>query len=343
MTKSVAILGCGPTGLLAAHAAAMLGWNFRIYSKKRKSFLFGSQYLHEPIPGMTDPVAAVVGYNLVGTPEGYRQKVYGESYDGTVSPEDLAQDHYAWDIRATYDKLWDAYSGEVEEWEIVLPMYKSSLYGRLSGHDLVISTVPRKIWAEQGDTFASQKVWAIGDAPELGQEVPFAPAQDFQIICDGTDDVGWYRLSKVFGYTTIEWPENRKPPIPNIAIVEKPLWHDSKAASDFVHIGRYGAWQKGVLTTDAFRQAIKVLGEDRISGPQRRKPGVTVANEYYEQLDSDGNHVAYHQATDEQQAALDEMRKIQDERSEWKAHNRERYKTPEEFRVAFCEHFGIDG
>ena len=50
----VAILGCGPTGLVAAHACAMKHIPFVIFSKKRKSFLFGSQYLHEPIPGVIE-------------------------------------------------------------------------------------------------------------------------------------------------------------------------------------------------------------------------------------------------------------------------------------------------
>ncbi|WQY91177.1 oxidoreductase [Mycobacterium phage Benzema] len=265
--KSVAILGCGPSGLLVAHAAAMLGWDFRIYSKKRKSFLFGSQYLHEAIPGMTDPVAAIVAYNLVGTPEGYRQKVYGAGYDGSVSPEDLEHDHYAWNIRTTYDKLWNAYHDEIVD-VVIDKRWESAEFFRNGSTDfrpdLIISTVPRKIWANPGDVFASQKVWAIGDAPELGQTVPFEPKQDNTIICDGTADVGWYRLSKVFGYTTIEWPHDRKPPIPNMAEVEKPLWHNSSGASDFIHIGRYGAWEKGVLTTDAFHQAMKYLGQDKL-------------------------------------------------------------------------------
>jgi hypothetical protein len=192
--------------------------------------------------------------------------VYGADWDGTVSPEDYDHDHYAWDIRATYDKLWQAYEHEISPCEFIsghLGNYSFQMEG--SEPDLVISTVPRKIWAQPGDVFTSQKVWAIGDAPELGQEVPFAPTQDFTVICDGTPDVGWYRLSKVFGYTTIEWPHDRKPPLPGISEVEKPLGHNSTAASDFIHLGRYGAWEKGVLTTDVFRQALKILGEDRIS------------------------------------------------------------------------------
>lgn len=79
-------------------------------------------------------------------------------------------------------------------------------------------------------------------------------------MCDGTALVGWYRLSQVFGYATIEWPGDKKPPVGNVAPVLKPLGHNSEQASDFIHLGRYGKWQKGVLTTDAFNEAMKVLG-----------------------------------------------------------------------------------
>jgi len=264
VTKSVAILGCGPSGLMVAHAAAMLGWDFRIYSKKRKSQLFGSQYLHNPIPGMTDGPAAIVEYHLEGTPEEYRRKVYGPSWDGTVSPEDLEQDHYAWDIRQTYDKMYAAYEAEIQDQSFDTVGERAGISLWLKGnHDLVISTVPRKIWANPGDQFLSSRVWAYGDAPELGQHTPFRP-RDFTVICDGTKDVGWYRASNIFGHCTIEWPEDSKPPLDGISLVEKPLSHNSTAASDFIHLGRYGAWQKGVLTTDVFYQAMTALAGDKL-------------------------------------------------------------------------------
>lgn len=258
--KSVAILGCGPSGLMVAHAAEMLGWDFQVYSKKRKSHLFGSQYLHKPIPGMTECHAAIVEYHLEGTPEEYRRKVYGDSWDGTVSPEDLEHDHYAWDIRQTYDKMWEVYEDQI--YELHAENVRSDMHS-FPGRDLVISTVPRKLWAQPGDQFLSSKVWAYGDAPELGQLAPFRP-KDFTVICDGTKDVGWYRASNVFGYCTIEWPENNRPPLRGAQLVEKPLSHNSTAASDFIHLGRYGAWEKGVLTTDVFDKALETLAGDRM-------------------------------------------------------------------------------
>ena len=244
---------------MVAHAAAMNGWNFRIYSKKRKSRLFGAQYLHEPIPGMTEEPAALVQYHLEGTPEEYRKKVYGDEWDGTVSPEDVAESHYAWNIRETYDRMYSAYGKEIDSCYIT-PI-ATPIAIRQAGYDLVISTVPRKLWAEPGDHFLSTNVWAIGDAPELGIQTPFRPA-NFTVICDGTDDVSWYRASNIFGYSTIEWPGHTRPPLDGVSLVEKPLAHNSKAASDFIHLGRFGAWRKGVLTTDVFREALKIFEQD---------------------------------------------------------------------------------
>lgn len=259
VAKKIAIFGCGPAGLLAAHAASINGCDFEIFSKKRKSHLFGSQYLHEPIPNVTGE-CEIVEYTLFGSPESYRQKVYGADWDGSVSAEDLEHQHYAWDIRSSYDTLWDMYSEYIRDSE-VRSVAQIDDEINLDRFDDVISTIPRTVWGQRGDQFLSSDVYAIGDAPELDQEVPFSPQQDFLIVCDGTDDVSWYRLSKVFGYTTIEWPGAVKPPVSGVARVRKPLRYipsGKNAADSFHHIGRYGKWQKGVLTTDAFRDAMSI-------------------------------------------------------------------------------------
>ena len=54
---NVAVLGCGPAGLIAAWAAEQAGADVQIYSKKVQSIIPGSQYLHGPIPGVSSPYA----------------------------------------------------------------------------------------------------------------------------------------------------------------------------------------------------------------------------------------------------------------------------------------------
>src|SRR3982751_4431903 len=102
-----AVLGCGPTGLLAVHgmvrSAMSLGGielEIRVYSTKRKSPLYGCQYLHEEIPGLNADVMNV-WYGLRGSVEDYRAKVYDSegADDVAVSPQLMETSHQAWNIR----------------------------------------------------------------------------------------------------------------------------------------------------------------------------------------------------------------------------------------------------
>jgi hypothetical protein len=234
-------------------------------ASRSHSYMAHSTYISPP---------KLVKYQMRGTPEGYRRKVYGDDWDGTVSPEDLLEEHYAWDLRAGYDWLWREYNDEICHMEIHKGLHEVTTPWTGGQHDLVISTVPRKIWAMPRDQFLSTKVWALGDAVDT-QRVYLYRADEFTVICDGTIDNDWYRVSNIFGYCTMEWPSERSPfgdtftdlpPARGASIVEKPLSHNSTAASDFVHLGRYGAWEKGVLTSDVFYQAMQVYAKDSING-----------------------------------------------------------------------------
>lgn len=273
----VAILGCGPTGLLAAHACHLEGVDFEIWSKKRKSYLFGSQYLHEHIPGITHEDDFVnVKYITRGSPEAYRRKTHGKWWDGHIAPEDFEPDHHAWNIRQAYDELWMRYGHSVEDYEI--PRFDALRSRGFSSHtavnydlslkeyDLVVSTVPRDIWKVDGEEFIFSEGWALGDAPERGQFIPMQ-CDDNTIICDGTDEVSWTRVSRVFGYGTVEWPHHAaQPPIPGISRVTKPLHYrassqNANPTADWLHVGRYGKFEKGVVVTDAFHDVTNRLRE----------------------------------------------------------------------------------
>src|SRR4051812_38354175 len=109
----IAVLGCGPAGMMAAAGAVEAaldyeGGDIAIFSRKRKSELFGAQYLHKPIPWATPPKEVTVDYRIIGEPADYKRKVYGNGWLGAVSPEDLQEPHPGWDIRETYDNLWRA-------------------------------------------------------------------------------------------------------------------------------------------------------------------------------------------------------------------------------------------
>ena len=260
MTKRVAILGCGPAGLMVAHAAQMSDWALQIYSKKQKSQLHGAQYLHQSIPKIDCGGPNQVSYKLRGTPEEYRRKVYGEVWDGTVSPEDFMEEHSAWDLRSAYDWLWKQF----EPWIVHCDLGLQGYAFNHQQYDLIISTVPRTAWDDDNSHFERIQIWALGDKDPDGG---LASQPDFTVVCDGTDLCNWYRSAKIFGRSTLEWPYKPlwlKPPMHGAVIVTKPLRYTGNSAPDFIHLGRYGAWEKGILTSDVFFQAMKILAEDRI-------------------------------------------------------------------------------
>lgn len=264
----VAVLGCGPTGLLAAHgvrqASETLGLevDISIYSAKRKSELFGCQYLHSSIPGLALDFERVE-YKLVGGLEGYRRKVYGDGEDIEVSPELLTNMHTAWDIRQAYDQLWEMYEPAITDYYFSSGSWQL-LDRRLQGNgtNLVFSSLPAPVLCRETPEckFESQMVWAAGDAPALGRWAPMpATIPPRTIVCNGDPVVEWYRASQVFGHGTIEWPDEVQPPR-GASRVNKPIRTSCRCNPAVQRVGRYGRWQKGVLSDSAYFHAFSAVG-----------------------------------------------------------------------------------
>jgi hypothetical protein len=247
--------------MFAAHAMTLKGWNFRIFTKvNRKSEMFGAQYLHEPIPGLSRAGGTPLAYLLFGSATEYRRKVYGDMPVPAVSPESLVGRHEAWDIREAYGRAWDLYSGRIEE---IGPIGPDKLDALVFTHrpKRVFSTIPAPALCYRTHGFRQRPVWAVGDAPERGIWAPTAVA-DMTIVCNGEAEPHWYRAARVFGYSTVEWPDGPKPPLSEVAQINKPIDTDCDC---FMHIkglhrlGRFGRWQKGILSHHSFAMAMAVL------------------------------------------------------------------------------------
>lgn len=248
---------------MAAHAYSIDGHDVLIYSKKRKSEMYGAQYLHRPIPGMTPGAAFKVDYRLDGTPEDYRAKVYGSDSRMPVSPEEFTEPHDGWDIRGTYNELWKTYGEYVQDIDLN-PIVLRGLVETLRP-DRVASTVPKPLLCDDDShTFAAQRVWAIGDAPERGVFCPITVAKN-TVVCVGEKTPAYYRAANIEGYRTAEWPHQSKPPIQNVSEIDKPLWNNCTCWEDVLHLGRFGKWQKGVLSHEAFQEA---QHDSRLTGVQ---------------------------------------------------------------------------
>lgn len=265
----VAIFGSGPSGLIAAHAVVTQGHalphEVSIFSRGEKSPLYGCQYLHKPIPAIDCGIGVTVSYQLQGSPQMYHRKVYGEQHVTSVSPEDYGGEHQAWDIRKVYDQLWDAWKPRIKTGIVDHPSPEDFWSIFATEYDKVISTIPRDSWCrDQSHHWTSSQIYAIGDAPDLGLRTPFRAARDNSVICNSDPHVGWYRMSRVFDFSTIEWPGTKKPPIPRVAKVFKPISTncDCYAKDDddvswgdrILFAGRYGEWKKGVLAHHVYDQ-----------------------------------------------------------------------------------------
>ena len=260
MTIKVAVLGCGPAGLMAAWGAQSVTpeAHVRVFSRFIKSDMFGAQYLHKPIPGVPVSESITVRYTLDGTAEGYRDKVYGRMpFIGDVSVEALEPDHEAWDIRETYDWLWDVWREEIADVQID----PEGVERILDMADIVINTIPAPALCWQGHSFRAQEIWAAGSAPTLGISIPYYCPPD-TVICNGNETPTWYRISNIFDHKTVEWSLHsmpNRPPVGKPSLVPKPIDHNCTCWPRLLSAGRYGMWKKGILSHEAYDAARKAV------------------------------------------------------------------------------------
>lgn len=227
--------------------------------------MYGAQYLHAGIPGLTPEAAEFqVSYDLVGSVADYAVKVYGEKPPDFVSPEKFLGVHGGWDIRSAYQIAWSQYSSHI----IDLPGLDAEaidMFLKSGEFDLIISSIPAPdiCKAPGSHNFLSRHIWAVGDAPELGISAPLLSIAHNAVICNGEPDTGWYRASNIQGFRTMEWPGERRPPIEDIAWVNKPIRNTCDCWADtgkVWRVGRYGSWDKKALAHTAYwdvREAIE--------------------------------------------------------------------------------------
>lgn len=260
---TVAVLGCGPAGLLAAHGVAQHGHTVTIHALKVRSKIGGAQYIHQPIPGLIffDHVPKGQAlYKQAGTREGYASKVYGDPA-APVSWDRYPPGTYeVWSMQGVYDQLWSMYQAQIFaerlDFERMCQLQQE--------YDHVISSVP--LPAICGDHngehgFDRQRVWIdYGPAGSPGPNV---------IIYDGTREVSWYRYSNLFGWHGWEYSfdpsEHRDMWKPHFEIqkVDKPLSTDCNCWTDtpgVTLVGRYGKWSKDVLAHHAYVEASNIGG-----------------------------------------------------------------------------------
>lgn len=250
MSRRVAILGCGPAGLIAAHAATLQGCEVTVYSDKHKSPMGGAQYLHEPVPGINnDEPDGMITYAKMGSADGYALKVYGDADAPTSWEQFEVGDHMAWSLRNTYNALWDLYERRVDNRH----MSAQVLAEVALHHDLVISSIPAfNLCSSATHKFHKARIMLHPSSPS---------AIDNLVVYSGREEDRWYRTSTIFGEQWTECPAGVQKVVQGAfwSTGYKPLDTDCDCFPEVVRVGRFGKWKKGVLVHQVFRDTLAAI------------------------------------------------------------------------------------
>lgn len=255
---NVAVLGCGPAGLLAAHAAQLLSHRVDIYSRKVKSPLSGAQYVHDPIPQVAEGQPdGRLNYIKRGSRQGYALKVYG-SEDAPCSWDNFPEGELpAWSMPSMYDKLWDKFTNKIHDTEVTSDV----IVDLFPKYDKIISAMPLKaLCHNKAHRFKGAQVYITPQA-----EVE----QDNTIVYNGCAGDRWYRTSKIFGHGSTESTRPTEGAWAGI----KPTWSNCTCWQEIIRVGRFGKWEKGVLVHHAFQEATYELTPEAL---REAKPPVEI-------------------------------------------------------------------
>jgi hypothetical protein len=243
----VIVVGCGPAGLAAAHAAVGLGAEVRILAPKRKTPQEGPLLIQRPIPGInTDHPNGTIHQRVIdGSILDYRYRLYGDVNIG-ISGDILKTEYHAWNHRETYNKLWVLYHDLIEEinrdgmltsWDIIC-------LGPGQACDVMVNTASANSFCVlPGHTFIGKQV-----AITPGHGYPDQP--DNTIIFNGGSRYPWARSSKIFGVSVTEWALDKAPP--GARRITKPISTDCNCHPKVLRTGRFGSWRNETWVDTAY-------------------------------------------------------------------------------------------
>lgn len=243
----VIVIGCGPAGLAAAHAAVGLGAQVTIYGPGIKSPQLGPLLLQRPIPGInTDhPDGTIHQIVIGGSILDYRYKLYGDVNIG-INGDILAPSYHAWRHPETYDRLWDLYRHLVVRRQVTA----KELARMHSQCDLVVSTANARALCFNREMDSGQ-YHKFDFKPVATTPVASYPDQpDNTIIFNGGDEYPWVRSSRVFGVPVTEWAISGAPR--DARIIRKPISTNCNCFPHVLRTGRFGAWKNEVWVDTAY-------------------------------------------------------------------------------------------
>lgn len=262
MSLKVVVIGCGPAGLAAAHAAIGLDCDVRIIAPKKQTLQRGPVMLHRPIPGINteQPDGYVRQLVIGGSILDYRLKLYGD-VNISISGDILDPGFHTWRLPEAYDKMWQMYSGLIEDAE-VSPWGLDNL---TEFNDLVVSTAPARnlCWMEGKEARFRHEFTSVPIALKFHVSYPDQPENTviYNAYQPGnsplsasswtsSSDASWVRSSDIFGAKVTEYkPEDC--PDPDL-IIHKPISTNCVCHPRVLRTGRFGKWHNETWIDHAY-------------------------------------------------------------------------------------------
>ena len=245
----VIVIGCGPAGLAAAHAAYGQGCEVVIVAPKQKTPQRGPLLIQRPIPGINTghPDGTIRQVVIGGSILDYRYRLYGDINIG-INGDILQPQYHAWHHQETYDRLWALYSHLIVNRHVS----KIEMAKIHQEADLVVSTANARSMCDRypypveygGHEFVCAEVLTTPQASHPNQPVNC-------IIFNAGDEFPWVRSSNIFGHTVTEWTKNSKPPT-YARVIWKPISTTCNCYPHILRTGRFGAWKNEVWVDTAY-------------------------------------------------------------------------------------------
>jgi hypothetical protein len=233
----VAVIGCGPAGLAAAHAAIGRGADVQIFAPKNKTPQNGPLLMQRPLPGINTnhPDGTIHQIVINGSILGYRYKLYGDINIG-INGDILVPSYPAWRHKETYDALWSRYHHLIIDMHIIPPVLQTMH----QEYDLVVSTAPAAAMCLMKDSWRdpSYRHHFESKAVAVTQRCEYPDQPYNTIIFNAGENDLWVRSSNIFGNMVTEWPVSAAPA--ESRIIQKPISTNCSCFPHVLRTGRFG-------------------------------------------------------------------------------------------------------
>jgi hypothetical protein len=243
----VAVIGCGPAGLAAAHAAYGLGAEVTIYSPGERSPQKGPLVLQRPIPAITldHPDGYIRQLVIGGSILDYRYKLYGDINIG-INGDILEPGYHCWNHIAAYDAMWAIYMQGKRVRRITGMMHGTALQLLHEHFDLVVNTAPlNRLCIDPAHEFKFKSVEIT-----LQRSYPDQPPDT--TIFNAGQEFRWVRSAWLLGNECTEWLPGMAPEELDPFVIRKPISHTCNCFQRVLGTGRFGAWHNQTWVDTAY-------------------------------------------------------------------------------------------